>query len=246
MCGGRCYTLAHLLWVAEGLGTSAALPGFEWKLTERYVDVYRKNSRGWEKYTHFLVAWHEFFSCYSVAGNGKCPEDQTWHALAGGSDKDPWDTEKDQPLSPVLLRQCMTYWLRSQQLCQHKQKVPVLTHKPQSLQRIAMMHLSYMWQGLLFTLQYDAEGSHCLRSLGTAVKLSRNSKKNSTFWNLLEHFATICKFTRLGAYNHHAPSNAWFWASFVHNSEVIFELPLIHRAWQCCFHSHTSMCLAGQ
>ena len=47
------------------------------------IDLYKTHQKGKDKYTHFLVAWHELLSQYTVEGNNL--EDETWCALVSDS-----------------------------------------------------------------------------------------------------------------------------------------------------------------
>ena len=69
------------LW--KDVSISEAMPDFVEQLILGYIDLYKTHQKGKDKYTHFLVAWHELLSQYTVEGNNL--EDETWCALVSDS-----------------------------------------------------------------------------------------------------------------------------------------------------------------
>ena len=70
------------LW--KHVKASEALPDLVRQLIVGYVNVYKTHHKGKDKYAHFLVAWHEFFSRFAVEGSD--PENAIWCALVSGGD----------------------------------------------------------------------------------------------------------------------------------------------------------------
>ena len=72
------------LW--EHIKTSSAFSELVRKLILGYVELYRAHRKGKDKYSCFLVSWHELFSRYAV--HGKDSEEITWRAVSSSAGDD--------------------------------------------------------------------------------------------------------------------------------------------------------------
>ena len=72
------------LW--EHIKTSSAFSELVRKLILGYVELYRAHRKGKDKYSCFLVSWHELFSRYAV--HGKDSEEITWRAVLSSAGDD--------------------------------------------------------------------------------------------------------------------------------------------------------------
>ena len=75
------------LW--KHVSESEALTDIVKQLTVGYAKVYQTHSKGKDKYSHFLVAWHNLLSCFAVEGSG--PE-EVWRAMVEDAE-DCWSAE---------------------------------------------------------------------------------------------------------------------------------------------------------
>lgn len=76
------------LW--KHVSESEALTDIVKQLTVGYAKVYQTHSKGKDKYSHFLVAWHNLLSCFAVEGSG--PEEEVWRAMVEDAE-DCWSAE---------------------------------------------------------------------------------------------------------------------------------------------------------
>ena len=72
------------LW--QRIKTSPAFSELVSKLILGYVDLYKAHRKGKNKYSRFLVSWHEFFSRYAVQEADGSDEEKIWQAISAGDD----------------------------------------------------------------------------------------------------------------------------------------------------------------